>query len=793
MKVSLNWLREFVECPKDSDSLSELLTMAGIEVEGIHTQGVNIEKIVVAQILESERHPNADRLSVCKVDDGSGSPLQIVCGAKNYKVGDKVPLAQAGAVLPGDFKIKVGKLRGVDSQGMMCSAKELGLAEDAEGLLILNADLQPGTPLANIFPADTILDLEITPNRPDLLSHEGIAREIAALTGRTAKSAHLFSAETADAEALQTDAAACPFYTIRTIEDARVSPSPDWLKIRLEAIGLRSINNVVDITNLVLMETGQPLHTFDADKLRGSLRVRFARKGEALEALNGKTYALTEEDLVIADGSGPVAIAGIMGGQSTAVSDSTTRVMLESATFNSSLIRRTARRLGLSSDSSYRFERGVDVAGVLRASQRARDLLQELAEAKSGALQTSAGNESLDLGALLMGLTPVLQVPLRFERIASLLGVPVPEAKIDQILTALGLSKSTGGWAVPSFRPDLTREIDLIEEIARVVGIHHFPARTQAWFSESSITDHRHDQLMAWRRRAAGQGLYEARTLTLVSERMSQSPFATRPILRVKNPLNEDQVVLRPTLVPGLLDAAGRNARGGSKCIRLFEVGRVFAAEASEAGEERTSIAVLLSGPTQPASWRPETAREVDLFDLKGVLSKILDCEVSFKPVAATGYLALAVQIEICGRTVGMAGQLRPSEARQIDIQGAIVAAEIDLESLLSQDKTASVYKALPKFPSVTRDIALIAPRSLPHAEIERTLLSAKEELLAGVELFDVFTDAQGIRVPADAKSLAYSLTYRAADRTLTADEVNAAHSRLKQKITSELGVMARE
>ena len=790
MKVSLNWLREFVECPKDSDSLSELLTMAGIEVEGIYTQGVNIEKIVVAQILESERHPNADRLSVCKVDDGSGSPLQIVCGAKNYKVGDKVPLAQAGAVLPGDFKIKVGKLRGVDSQGMMCSAKELGLAEDAEGLLILNADLQPGTPLANVFPADTILDLEITPNRPDLLSHEGIAREIAALTSRTAKSAHLFSAETADAEPLQTDAAACPFYTVRTFENTRVSPSPDWLKMRLEAIGLRSINNVVDITNLVLMETGQPLHTFDADKLRGALRVRFARKGEALEALNGKMYTLTEEDLVIADGSGPVAIAGIMGGQSTAVSDSTTRVMLESATFNSSLIRRTARRLGLSSDSSYRFERGIDVAGVLRGSQRARDLLQELAEAKSGALQTSAGNESLDQGALLMGFTPVLQVPLRFERIASLLGAPVPEAKIDQILTALGLSKSAGGWAVPSFRPDLTREIDLIEEIARVVGIHHFPARTQAWFSESSITDHRHDQLMDWKRRAAGQGLYEARTLTLVSERMSQSPFATSPILRVKNPLNEDQVVLRPTLVPGLLDAAGRNARGGSKCIRLFEVGRVFAAEA---GEERTSMALLLSGPTQTASWRPETVREVDLFDLRGVLSKILHCEVFFNPVAATGYLAIAVQIEICGRTVGMAGQLRPSEARQLDIQGAIVAAEIDLESLLSQRKPASVYKALPKFPSVTRDIALIAPRSLPHAEIEQTLLSANEELLAGVELFDVFTDAQGIRVPADAKSLAYSLTYRAADRTLTADEVNAVHSRLKQKITSELGVTARE
>ena len=790
MKVSLNWLREFVDCPPDAGAISELLTMAGIEVEGIHVQGVSAQKVVVAQILESERHPNADRLSVCKVDDGSGAPLQIVCGAKNYKVGDKVPLAQAGAVLPGDFKIKSGKLRGVDSQGMMCSAKELGLDEDAEGLLILAPELRPGTPLAEVFPCDTIFDLEITPNRADLLSHEGIAREIAALTGRSAKPAYLFSPEQADPEPIQAESGACPFYTLRSFENIRVSASPEWLRTRLEALGLRSINNVVDITNLVLMETGQPLHTFDADKLRGSLRVRFARKSESLLALNGKTYALTEEDLVIADGSGPVAIAGVMGGESTAVSDATTRVALESAKFSPSLIRRTSRRLGLSSDSSYRFERGVDIAGVLRGAQRARELLEELAGANSGPLQTSAENDSADVGALLMGLTPVLQVPLRFERIAALLGATVPEAKVDQILSALGLSKSSGGWAAPSFRPDLTREVDLIEEIARVVGISHFSLRTQAWFSESSSTDERYDQLMEWRRRAAGQGLHEARTLTLVSERMGQSPFATRPILRVKNPLNEDQVVLRPTLISGLLEAAGRNARAGIKSIRLFEIGRVFTAQNPE---EETSFGILLSGPTQPASWRSESQRDVDLFDLKGTISKVLGAEVSFKPKDATGYLGIAVEIELCGVVVGVAGQLRPSEARQIDVTGAVVAAEINLELFLTGQKQIPHYKAVPKFPSVTRDIALIAPRALGHHEVERTLRAAGEELLAGVELFDVFTDPQGVRVPADAKSLAYSLTYRAADRTLTADEVNAAHSRLKQKIISELGVTARE
>jgi phenylalanyl-tRNA synthetase beta chain len=635
-----------------------------------------------------------------------------------------------------------------------------------------------------------VLDLEVTPNRPDLLSHEGIAREIAALTGRAMRSPQPFEPETAAADALLVEAGECAFYSVRMVEDVCVGSSPEWLRNRLEALDLRSINNVVDITNLVLMESGQPLHAFDADKLRGALRVRFARRGESLIALDGKTYSLAEEDLVIADGSGPVAIAGVMGGQATAVNEHTTRVALESATFRDTRIRRTARRLGLSTDSSYRFERGVDVAGVLKGSQRALQLFEQVTGARGGALFTGVGASTTEVGALLMGLTPVRLVPLRFEKVASLLGATVPEARIDQILGALGLSKSPAGWEVPSFRPDLAREVDLVEEIARVVGLDYFPPRVRAFFAPGSETDTRYDRTMRWRMRAAAQGLLEARSLTLVSERMAQTPFSHASLLRVRNPLNEDQVVLRPSLVPGLLEAAGRNARAGVRSVRLFEVGRVFAAGESE---ERMALAVVMAGPHDMPSWRGRDLRDVDLADLRGVLETVLGTGLQWVRVESEGLLGVAAHLFHEGKRVGLAGQIRPSEARQWDIPGALFACELDLEPFLLKPAPPALYREVPRFPSIQRDIALIAPRTLAHGRIAEVFQAAKEPLLVGVELFDVFTDPLGIRVPADSKSLAYALTYRAAERTLTAEEINAAHSRLKNRLITELGVTVRE
>ena len=807
MKISLNWLREFVELPPTTGALCELLTMAGVEVEGVETRGAAFDKVVVAQVLESAQHPNADRLSVCKVDDGSGEPKQIVCGAKNYKVGDKVPLAQAGAVLPGDFKIKVGKLRGVESQGMMCSAKELQLANDAEGLLILPADTRIGTPIGDLFPPDTILDLEITPNRPDLLSYFGLAREVAALTGKKLATEHTEDTEKENnlgdlrdlggSIEVQIDAGElCPFYSARKISKIKVGPSPDWLRAKLEASGLRAINNVVDITNLVLLETGQPLHAFDADKLRGGIRARLARDGEEFLALDGKSYKLDASDLVIADAERATAIAGVMGGEETGVTESTRNVVLESAYFLPGAIRRTGRRLGLGSDSSYRFERGVDPETVIPASRRATELILKL-----------AGGEAAP-GVATAGALPDFRrnVPLRIGRVGALLGVQLPPVKIDSILTSLGLEQRGESWSVPSFRQDLTREVDLIEEIARVVGIDNIPSRIAGTFAPVSDTDRAHDRNMALRRQLAAIGFYETRTLTLVGENAAP---ASADVLRVKNPLTADQIVMRPSLIPGLIQTLTNNVRGGTKSVRLFEIGRVFRAanvggasaprtEAETAAlrplplfEEQSHLGLLVTGATATASWRETKPRDNDFFDIKGVIEALGVGTVEFRPLQHAT-LALGAEVFLGDTQIGCVGQLPPAVARELDVTAPVLVAEIHL-SKLDAASVKRVYREIEKFPAVTLDVAMIVPLAASHAQVSAVLKKANEPLLADVALFDVFTDASGQKIAADKKSLAYSLTYRAPERTLTLNEANAAHARLKERLKSEMGAAIRE
>ena len=798
MKVSLNWLRELVELPPGVPQLVDLLTLAGVEVEGVETRGVNIPKVIVAQIRESVPHPNADRLSVCQVDDGSGTPRQIVCGAKNYQVGDKVPLALPGAVLGPDFTIKVGKLRGVESQGMMCSAKELGIAEDAEGLLILSPETKVGAPLSELFPGDTVLDLEITPNRADLLSHVGIAREIAALTGKsfTAPESSI-PADGFGTTAVNVEPAGCQLYTALEISNVKVAPSPDWLRRKLEAVGLRPINNIVDITNYVMFELGQPLHAFDADKLEGDIRVRSGLAGEEFLALDGKTYQLTPQYIVIADDQRALALGGVMGGESSGVTETTHHIILESAHFDGPQIRRTSRALGLSSDSSYRFERGVDINGVMVASHRAAALILEIAGGQIGDVGVGHGPVSR------AGFDPVAElhenegtvfthtVALRPPRASALLGAPIPEQRIDAILTGFGLQKTGHGWEIPSFRPDLTREIDLIEEIARVVGIDTVAARVQAQFAPASDTDRAYDRAMALRHALVAQGFAEARTLMLIGEAMPGLGLlhdTTGDRRRVKNPMNDDQVILRPRLLPGLLQALRDNLRTGAKAVRLFEVGRVFSAQGVE---ESTHLALVLSGTTAERSWRTGEGGEADFFHLKGVVFAVLGAPATFS-ADQNPALALTLTIEVGGQPVGFAGQLWPKDARPLDATAPVLFAEINLDALPTAS-TVKKYREIPRFPATARDIALLAPLTLAHAQIEQTLRSANEPLLAEVELFDVFADPAGVRIPADKKSLAYSLTYRSAERTLTADEVNAAHARLKERLKTALALTLRE
>ncbi len=789
MKFSCNWLAEFVELPDDVGQLAELLTLAGVEIEGIETRGAHFAHVVVAQITASGPHPNADRLSVCQVDDGSGEARQIVCGAKNYKVGDKVPLALPGAALPNEFRIKASKLRGVESQGMLCSAKELGIAEDAAGLLILSPEAPIGLPIGELFPNDTILDVEITPNRADLLSHYGLAREIAALTvGQAPRLPDLdvttveASSQAGGAPALQISAPReCPFYSARRIENISVGSSPDWLRARLEAVGLRAINNIVDITNFVMLEIGQPLHAFDADKLQGGINVRLAQPNEKFLALDGRTYHLGPKNMLIADAARGVAIGGVMGGEDTGVTEATRNVLLESAYFLPASIRRTARELNLPSDASYRFERGVDPAMVLRASERATQLIREIARGEPVGETIAAGTLP----------APPAGFSLRYARCNELIGATVEPAEADRILEGFGLQKlgataEQSTWSIPSYRSDLRREEDLIEEVVRVFGINQVVAADRSRFTPVSPADRRYDFEMQLRQRLVARGFSEARTSALVGRQSLGSSFV-RVALELRNPLSEDHVALRPSLLPGLLAALERNLRAGAKSIRLFEIGRVFVAPN---GEEIRRLALLLCGDAKSEPhWRTGEARSLDLYDLKGAL-EATDLGALVLRRDESPEFALAAKVFFDQAECGRAGQLASGQA---SASAPVFVAEIDLPNEYEGASRARKFRELQRFPSMSRDIALIAPERLNHAEILATIQDAREPLLASVELFDLFGGGKAENIGVGRKSLAYSLTYLDKNRTLTSDEVSAAHDRIRARLKSELGVELRE
>jgi phenylalanyl-tRNA synthetase beta chain len=721
-------------------------------------------------------------LSICQVDDGSGETRQIVCGAKNYRVGDKVPLALPGAILPNDLRIKASKLRGVESQGMLCSAKELAVAEDAAGLLILPPEVRIGAPIGEIFPNDTILEVEITPNRADLLSHYGLAREIAALTQKALRPLGIAEPKTAASDAIGITAPnECPFYSARRIEKVAVAPSPGWLRMRLEAIGIRPINSVVDIANFVMLEIGQPLHVFDADKLIGGIEVRLARPNEEMLALDGRRYVCGPQDLLIADASRAIGIAGVMGAEETGVTEATRNVLLESAYFLPASVRRTARRLNLPSDASYRFERGVDPGMVLRASERATQLICEIAGGLAAAETGVAGTLP----------APPTGFSLRYERGNELIGAEVEPAEADRILERFGLEKlgGTGGqstWRIPSHRADLQREVDLIEEIVRVFGIDRVPSADRSRFTPISLADRRYDFEMRLREQLIARGFSETRTSALVGRQSLGKGFVNQAV-ELRNPLSEDHVALRPSLLPGLIATLERNLRAGMNSVRLFEIGRVFSAPN---GVESRRLGLLLSGDQSiRADWRNGNKRNLDLYDLKGALAAIGLGELNFQRRSATEF-ALGMEISAEGQRVGIAGQLASSE---VGLSAPVFVAEIDLPNDLETADAARKFQELQRFPSISRDIALIAPEELGHVEIVAAIRRAKEPLLASVELFDLFSGKGAEAIGHGRKSLAYSLTYLDKNRTLTSEEVNAAHDRVRARLRSDLGVELRE
>ena len=785
MKFSVNWLREFVELPSSVEELAELLTLAGIEIEGIAKRGANFDNVIVSQITASAQHPNADRLSVCQVDDGSGQTRQIVCGAKNYKVGDKVPLALPGAILANDLKIKPSKLRGIESQGMLCSPSELGLSEDSDGLLILSSEAKIGEPIASLFPDDTVLDVEITPNRGDLLSHFGLAREISALVGQPLRLPNQPTA--GDAPALQMKGVTisapneCPFYSARGIENIKVGPSPGWLRARLEAVGLRSINNIVDITNFVMLELGQPLHAFDADKLTGGINVRLAKAGEKFLALDGKTYSLGERDLVIADDARAVGIAGVMGGEDTGVTESTTTLLLESAFFDPASVRRTARTLNLPSDASYRFERRVDPGMSLPSSQRAAELIREIA----------GGNPAADIATA--GAPPAAppNVSLRYERCNRLIGLPIPSERVDEILERFGLKKASAGtdgvsWQIPSFRSDLQRDVDLAEEIVRVFGIERVPLRDRSRFTPKSTADGVYDFESALRQRLVARGVFEARTSALIPRQAGL--FGTGAI-ELRNPLSEDHVALRPTLLSGLLDVLGRNIRNGASSICLFELGRVFTPP--DVVEKRNLALVFSDNAATRAHWRSD-ARQLDLFDLKGVIETIGIQELSFRR-SERPELSLSADVLSGSDVIGFFGQLAAAYAATAGTIAPVFVAEIEIRSEMLVPAGSKSFREIEKFPAIARDVAMIVPEELSHENIVATITGAREPLLASVELFDLFSGKEEQNFGKGKKSLAYTLTYRDKTRTLTNEEITVVHAKIRERLQRELGVELRE
>ncbi|MGC6426210.1 MAG: phenylalanine--tRNA ligase subunit beta [Akkermansiaceae bacterium] len=793
MNVSLNWLKERLDLGSRSlDEVCDLLTFAGIEVEGLQTVGVSSDRIVVAEIKEAVQHPDADKLKVTQVDAGEGELRQIVCGAKNYQVGDKVPCCLPGADL-GGFVIGETKMRGVESKGMLAAGSEIGLQDEEDGLLILKTDAAPGTLVKELFDSDTLIEVEITPNRPDLLSHSGMARELAALLQTSWSPVEKANATklSEDSSVVTVDSKTCPYYSVLSIKNVQVAPSPAWLSKKLESIGLRPINNIVDITNYVLHELGQPLHAFDAAKVSGALHIRNANAGEEFKALDEETYQLEEVDCVISDQSGnALALAGVMGGLESGVTDGTSDILLESAYFTTTEIRRTSRRLFLTSDSSYRFERGVDPNQVLPASALAAALILEIAGGNASAQTITAGQ--------LPAALP--HVELDVDRMMQLMDHSIPLADAGAILTRLGVTQGEGNsWHIPSWRADLERSADLVEEVARVHGLENVPSRTGGTAVDESSIDRDYDRLLNLKKKLATLGYFEIQTIKLIAQSALRDCLPLKPLIEgdvisVARPLSEDHAVLRPSLTSGLIQTAARNINQGAKTLRFFEAGRFFrnAGGGKAKDLENDSLALLLGGDAQPSCWLRGENRQLDLFDLKATIQNALGgVPIQFSPRNREGFL-LAGDIQLGGKPIGTYAQLLPSRAREISFNAPIYLAELELKKILGVQRDFFQVEALPQFPGSSRDIAMEIPVNTSNADIEKALAKHRDPLLVSATCFDHFSDPSGEKLPADKKSIAYTFHYRAEAKTLKSKEVDAAHEKLLAHLQKTLPMSQR-
>ena len=825
MKITLNWLKQYTDFNGTPDELKEALTMMGMEVEAMSQTACEFDNIVVAQIMASEPHPNADKLSVNRVNDGKGI-RQIVCGAKNFKVGDKVPLALPGCIMPQTnpeeppVQIKVGKLRGIESQGMMCSARELGLSQDHSGLMILPENAVVGQPFAEFLGkagSDVIYDLEITPNRADLNSVIGVAREISAVTGNPLRIPPIddakLEAATDKAEPVRKyvdvrleDTELCPRYVARVIRGVKVGPSPDWLKSALEKVGLRSINNIVDVTNYVMLETGQPLHAFDYHLLKAKegaatpvIVVRHAQEGEKFTTLDGQEHTLTAQMQVIADETRATALAGVMGGLNTEIQNDTVDVLLESAYFNPQNVRATSKKLALHTDASYRYERGADVNICDYASRRAMQLIIE-----------TAGGKLCD-GCVDVWPTPPAEktLTLRYERANALLGINIPNETQKAYLASLCLTPvpqttpeleaTQVTIKIPTYRVDMKGEADLIEEIGRLYGVNKIPSRLRVGTLGSNPYDKTVDDLNEVRTLLTGMGLYEAQGQTLISKedaiRFSPYPLPANGPVALKNPLSSDMDVLRPSLLPGLLTSITHNINHRTPDIALFEIGRVFVPAADGKYTEQLKLAIAITGCRHTPFWSgAERDAKYDIFDMKGILEDFSDRiglrGISFVRAEESNDLFVEWG-KICQGKMELArfGQVFPPLARKMDMRDPVFLAEWNMEILLARRNPHHSFSPLGDFPSSRRDVAILVDDTVTHENVLSAVKRAKAGCLDSVELFDIF---KGKGIPEGKKSMAYAFTYRSSERTLTDNEVNTAHQKILDSLQQNLKAVLR-
>ncbi len=803
MKIPYSWLADLVENIPSAEETAHLLTMRGFEVEGLESPGDAIKDIVVAKLLKVNPHPNADKLTLCQVTDGK-QEYEIVCGAHNMKDGDLVALAHIGTVLPGNFKLEKRKIRGVYSQGMLCSERELAMGEDHAGIMILPQNYTIGNRLIDEMGLnEVVIDLNVTPNRPDALSLIGVAREMATYIKsnvRLPESKPIKPMEEPDFAPSVTleDQDLCPRYTAVVIKGVKIGPSPEWMAKRLEACGVRSINNIVDATNYVLLEFGQPLHAFDLDKLEEKrIVVRRAKPGEKITTIDGDERTLEDSMLVIADAKNPVAVAGVMGGLDSEVSEASTNILLESAYFDPPTTRRTSRKLGLSSEASYRFERGVDFETVIPASWRCVQLILEYAGGKvTGQMGIGDSTDTKRLDDL-KGRT----LSLRYSYCNRLLGKTVPEEEIEQIFTSLHCAieakdEKQISIRVPSFRNDLRREADLVEEVARLHGYENFtPSLPLAPVKPPEPREIDSNLLAQIRTYLVDRGLDEAVTYSFAEEN-SLKPFMLEDTATANekttllNPIKSNEKIMRTAVLPGLLQSAHHNVAHHFTDFGLFEFARRYIPSNGSTEEKLTLSVTIVGNPGR--GWRsPQT--ELDFFEIKGLLECILDmAKLRYRFIGAPPCLhpKRGVTIEVKKKSIGYCGELHPTIAEQYELPGRVLVLELDMATLSEAYRESAIqYRLFSTFPAVKRDFALLVPENVSSKQVEDIIRKESGDILEEVSLFDYYC---GKQVPEGKVSLAYRMTYRSKKETLKEESVDNVCNKIIKRLQSKLDVQLR-